>query len=213
MLKVNKKTMIITSLMTLLPVLAGVYYWDRLPDLMATHFGADSQPDGFTSKPFAVFGLPAFMLAIHWFGMLVILNDPRKQNISQKMFTLVLWIVPLISLVCGVFLYSYNLGYAMDMNFFAGLLMGVMFTLTGNYLPKARQNYTIGIKIPWTLANEENWNRTHRLAGYIWMVGGIIILLMTLTGKVILNIILMLTGLMVIIPSVYSFLLHARHGL
>ena len=167
MLKANKKTLIITSIITILPIFVGVYFWNRLPDVMATHFGVDNTANGFSSKPFAVFGLPLFCLAIEWVAAFVTSHDPRRKNISPKMFTLVLWIVPIISMFCAVIMYPANLGYELDITLFAEIFMGLLFVILGNFLPKARQNYTIGIKIPWTLDNEHNWNRPHRLAGYL----------------------------------------------
>ena len=165
MLKANRKTLIIASIVTVLPALIGILCWDRLPDVMATHFGINNEADGFSSKAFAVFGLPAVLLAILWLVAFVTSQDPKRQNISHKMFTLGLWIAPVVSLVIAATMYPVNLGYAVDISFFAELLLGLLFIIVGNYLPKARQNYTIGIRIPGTLANEENWNRTHRLAG------------------------------------------------
>ena len=213
MLKANRKTMIITSIVTILPVLIGIIYWNRLPDVMATHFGINNEANGFSSKAFAVFGLPALLLAILWVGALVTSSDPKKQNISPKMFSLVLWIAPVISLVAAATIYPVNLGYELDITFFSGLLMGLMFIIIGNYMPKARQNYTIGIKIPWTLANEENWNRTHRLAGYLWMICGILIILISLTRFVpdqwLIGVILIMT----LVPCVYSYWLHVKKGL
>ena len=161
MMKANKKTLIITSIVTILPVLIGIICWNRLPEVMATHFGFNNEANGFSSKAFAVFGLPLILLAVLWVGAFVTAHDPKRQNISPKMFSLMLWIAPVISLVAATTIYPVNLGYELDIAFFSELLVGLMFIIIGNYLPKARQNYTIGIKIPWTLANEENWNRTH----------------------------------------------------
>lgn len=213
MLKANRKTLIITSIVTILPMLIGVICWNRLPDVMATHFGLNNEANGFSSKAFAVFGLPAFLLALLWVGAFVTSRDPKKQNISPKVFSLTLWIVPVLSLFVAAIMYPINLGYKMDVIFFAELLLGLLFIIIGNYLPKARQNYTIGIKIPWTLANEENWNRTHRLAGYLWMIFGILMILIGVTRFVpaawLIGIILMT----VLVPCIYSFWLHASKGL
>ena len=181
MMKENKKALIITSIVTVLPILIGVVFWNRLPGVMATHFGADNVANGYSSKIFAVFGIPLFCLAMLWLAAFVTSHDPRKQNISPKVFTMLLWIVPICSLIAAAVTYPYNLGYKVDITFFMELLMGVLFIVIGNYLPKSRQNYTVGIKIPWTLANEENWNRTHRFAGYLWIVGGIIMIIIGLT--------------------------------
>ena len=213
MLKANRKTLLITSIVTILPMLIGVICWNRLPDVMATHFGLNNEANGFSSKAFAVFGLPAFLLAILWVGAFVTSRDPKKQNISPKVFSLTLWIVPVLSLFVAAIMYPINLGYKLDVIFFAELLLGLLFIIIGNYLPKARQNYTIGIKIPWTLANEENWNRTHRLAGYLWMIFGILMILIGVTRFVpaawLIGIILMT----VLVPCIYSFWLHASKGL
>ena len=213
MMKANRKTLIIASIVTLLPVLIGIICWNRLPDVMATHFGMNNEADGFSRKAFAVFGLPAILLAVLWIGAFVTSHDPKRQNISPKMFSLGLWIAPVISLVVAATMYPINLGYALDVTFFAGLFLGLMFIIIGNYLPKARQNYTIGIKIPWTLANEENWNRTHRLAGYLWMICGILVILGCLTRFVPAHWMFGIFLIMVLVPSIYSFWLHAKKGL
>ena len=213
MLKDNKKTLIITSILTILPILIGVYFWNRLPDVMATHFGANNEANGFTSKAFAVFGLPLILLAAEWFGALVTSHDPKKQNISPKMFAFVLWIVPVVSLIGAATIYPYNLGYQIDITFIAELLLGVIFIVVGNYLPKARQNYTIGIKIPWTLANEENWNRTHRLAGYLWVIGGILMVIAALTGIAKTQWMIAVFLALAIVPFVYSYWLHVKRNL
>ena len=213
MLKANRKTLIITSIVTILPVLIGVIYWNRLPDVMATHFGTNNEANGFSSKAFAVFGLPAVLLALLWLGAFVTSNDPKRQNISPKMFSLGLWIAPVVSLVAAATIYPVNLGYELDISFFAKLLLGMMFIIIGNYLPKARQNYTIGIKIPWTLANEENWNRTHRLAGYLWMICGILMIIISLTRFVPTEWLVGIFLIMVLIPCIYSYWMHAKKGL
>jgi uncharacterized membrane protein len=213
MLKANKKTMIIASIVTILPVLIGIICWNRLPDVMATHFGMNNEADGFSSKAFAVFGLPMILLAVLWVGAFVTAHDPKRQNISPKMFSLMLWIAPVSSLVAAATIYPVNLGYELDIAFFSELLLGLMFIIIGNYLPKARQNYTIGIKIPWTLANEENWNLTHRLAGYLWMICGILMILISLTRFVPAEWLVGIFLIMVFVPCIYSFWLYAKKGL
>ena len=144
MLKANKKTLIIASIVTLLPVLIGISFWSRLPDTMATHFGTNNQANGFSSKPVAVFGIPLLCLAVLWIGAVVTANDPRKQNISPKMFTLGLWIAPIVSLLGAALMYPVNLGYTVDITYVGGLAVGLLLIFVGNYAPKARQNYTIG---------------------------------------------------------------------
>lgn len=213
MLKANKKTLLLASIVTILPILIGVIFWNRLPEVMATHFGTDNEANGFSSKAFAVFGIPLILLALEWTGAMITSRDPKKQNISPKVFTFVLWIIPIVSLFVAAMEYSYNLGYRTDISFVAELLLGVMFIVVGNYLPKARQNYTIGIRIPWTLANEDNWNRTHRLAGYLWVIGGILLVILALTGIGKAEWLIAAAILLALIPCAYSYWLHAKRNL
>ena len=140
-------------------------------------------------------------------------HDPRKQNISPKMYSLILWFVPLISLVVMAATYTYNLGVPVDIGFVCQLLVSALLIVVGNYLPKARQNYTVGIKLPWTLANEENWNRTHRLAGFLWVVCGILMVVLTLCRVFRPVWLLAAFVLPVVVPCVYSYWLHARKSL
>lgn len=106
MLKKHLRTLILTSIITILPVFIGLILWNRLPDVMATHFDSSNIANGFESKAFAVFGLPLILLAVQWVAAVFIANDPRRQNISSLMFTLVLWIVPVVSLICGAAIYT-----------------------------------------------------------------------------------------------------------
>ena len=213
MLRANKKTLIIASIITLLPIIVGILTWNRLPDVMATHFGTDNEANGFSSKTFAVFGLPLFLLAMEWIAAFATAADPRRQNISPKMFRLVLWIVPVVSLVSAAAIYPYNLGVKLDMTFFSCMFLGLLFVVIGNFLPKARQNYTIGIRVPWTLDNEANWNRTHHLAGYMWVAGGILIIISGLCGLLHFGWLIGILAVMSIIPIVYSYWLHAYKGM
>ena len=211
MLKENRKTLIITSIITMIPAVIGAILWDRLPDVMATHFGFNDQPDGFGGKAFVVFAMPLIMLALLWAGAFITAHDPKKQNISGKMFSLVLWIVPAVSLIMAAVLYPYNLGYRMDMTFIMGIFLGLMFVIIGNYMPKARPNYTIGIRVPWTLSDEDNWNRTHRLAGFIWVAGGVLIIVLTLMGVMREGVIMLpIVAGMVAVPVIYSLVIYLR---
>ena len=208
MIKKNLKVLIITSIIILLPILAGVVLWDQLPDPMPTHWNAAGEVDGWSSKPFAVFGLPLVLVAAQWLCLLATGADPKKKNHPQKVIYLVLWIIPAMSVVLHTITYLIALGYGVRMEVVMPVFLGLIFTIIGNYLPKCKQNYTIGIKIPWTLNNEENWNKTHRLAGFLWTFGGVAIMLTGLLGSF--WVFLLITLPMVLAPVIYSYVLHRR---
>ena len=210
MLRENRKTLIVTSLVTILPILIGLILWKDLPDVMATHFGLDNEANGFSSKPLAVFGIPLFCLAIQWILALVTAGDPRRKNVSPKVLAMCLWIVPAVSLFCGGMIYPYNLGLRMDITRISGILTGLLFVIVGNYLPKTRRNYTIGIRVPWTLASEENWNRTHRLGGFLWVVGGMALLLLTFVGFLRAELLIGMILIVALVPCIYSFWLYTK---
>lgn len=209
----HKKTLIIASLICLIPMVFGVIMWNKLPDPMPTHFGADNQPNGYSSKAFAVFGLPLFMIAMEWLCLFMSSVDPRRKNLAPKVITLVLYIIPVISLIASGGMYAMALGYNFNMSFFMSMLLGVIFIVIGNYLPKCRQTYTLGIKLPWTLANEENWNKTHRMAGPVWMLCGVVTLPCFFLPRNFASA-LLFTALFtaVLVPTVYSFLLARKKG-
>lgn len=208
MLQKNKKTLIFSSLAILLPLLAGVILWNRLPESVAVHFAADGQANGFSSKAFSVFGMPLIILALHWLCIFATCASPKSEKISSKVMSLVLWICPSISVLMGSIIYAHALNFAFSVPAVCSLFIGFLFIVIGNFLPKCEQNYVIGIKISWTLNSEENWNRTHRFAGRLWVICGIIILLTAFWDKY--WIFGILTALAVILPFAFSYRLHRK---
>jgi uncharacterized membrane protein len=161
----NKKLLIITSVIILLPILAGLLLWDKLPEQMPMHWNAAGDVDGWMAKPAAVYAPPFFMLVLHLLCVLVTATDPKNKTQGIKVLQLTMWICPVMSVFLNAMVYAASMGIAVDASLFGPLLVGMVLVIVGNYLPKCRQNYTIGIKLPWTLNSEENWNATHRFAG------------------------------------------------
>ncbi len=208
MIKKYKGMMIFTSVITLLPVLAGLLLWNRLPDKVATHFGADNMPDSFSSKAFAVFGLPLVILALHWVCMLITSADPKSKNIGDKNMNMVLWICPAVSLLVNSLVYAYALNNELRIGFIVILFMGILFMVMGNYMPKSRQNHTFGMKLPWTLEDTENWNRTHRFAGKLWMLcGAVACATAVFENPFVFLAIVTLAG---VVPTVYSYVIYKK---
>ena len=114
----------------------------------------------------------------------------------------------MISLLVNALVYTTAMGQVMHIELIMPLFMGVLFVVIGNLLPKMRQSYTMGIKLPWTLNNEENWNKTHRLAGKLWVGGGIVIMATAFLGSF--WIMIGILTLMVIVPTVYSYCLYKK---
>lgn len=212
MTKKNKKIILITSMITILPILAGLILWNKLPEQVATHFDFNGIPNGYSSRAFAVFGPYLIFLFAHLLCAFGTLADPKKQAIGQKMYALILWICPAVSLFCAAAIYGNTFGVEfMKSSRFVIILLGLLFLLVGNYLPKCRQNYTIGIKLPWTLSDTENWDRTHRFAGKIWMLCGVLEIIVGCLPIAQFEIVTIALILLATIPvAVYSYLLYRK---
>ena len=113
-MKTYRKRIIITIVVTLLPILAGVIFWNRLPDQIATHWGVDGVANGWSSKEFAVFGTPCMLTVIQIIMLFIVLNDPKRKNIHYKPMGIVFWIVPVISLAVSGVVYAAALGFEVN---------------------------------------------------------------------------------------------------
>ncbi|NLL49461.1 MAG: DUF1648 domain-containing protein [Firmicutes bacterium] len=152
-----------------------VVYRD-LPDQIAIHWDGSGNPDNFAPKALAAFGLPFLFVAINLFSKLNLFNDPRRAYTSPVMQMAIAWLPPLLSLVLVSLTLFIALGKAISITLVVPVLLGLLLIVVGNYLPKNRQNYTIGLKLPWTLDDPDNWNKTHRLAGYLYILAGLVLI-------------------------------------
>ena len=210
-MKMNKKLLLLTSIVILFPILWGLIIWPQLPNQIPIHFNVAGQANNFQSKPLAVFGLPFFLLLVHLFVIFMTARDPKNRTMNEKMGKVIYWLTPIVSLSISYLIYSKALGSTTNPSIFVSALLGLIFVIMGNYMPKLKVNHTVGIRLPWTLQSEENWYKTHRLAGKLWVLGGLILLLEAglqfavpyVMGIVILTI--------VFIPVMYSYQLSQKN--
>ena len=168
--------------------------------------------DSISSKAFTVFVLPAILTGVNLLCLIITPLDPRMQDQNKKAKNLIFWIIPIISFTaCSIF-YAIAMGKTMNLPLLLTLMIGILFLIMGNYMPKVKQNSMLGLKISWTLLNEENWNKTHRFAGKVWVIGGLVILLAILLPDTWLFPVLMAATLaMVLAPAVYSYRIYKKH--
>ena len=132
MVKKNLKVLIITSVVILLPILAGLLLWNQLPEQIPSHWNANGEVDGWSSKAFSVFGMPLIMLAFQWICTLGTGADPKKANHPQKIVHLVLWIIPILSTVLHIIVYMVALGQNVRVEVVMPVLVGLVLTIVGN---------------------------------------------------------------------------------
>ena len=212
MFQKNKGKILLSSGVILLPILAGLFLWDQLPDTMMTHWEGDGRADRISTKAFAVFGIPFLMLAAHLLCLFFMSLDTNMKEQHPKALGVFFWILPVVSLVTAGLVYTQALGTDSRADLVLPVLSGLLFLCIGNYLPKTRQNRSLGIKIPWTLGNEENWNKTHRFAGFVWVIGGVLLLCSVwIPVSVRIPLFLCVLLALTLLPIGYSYLLFQKH--
>ena len=210
-MKTNKKLLLLTSMVILFPMLWGLMIWSQLPNQIPIHFNFAGQANNFQSKPLVVFGLPIFDLMVHLFVIFMIGRDSKNSAMNEKMIRAIYWLTPIVSLSTSYLIYSKALGSTTNPSVFVSVLLGLIFVIMGNYMPKLKVNHTVGIRLPWTIQSEDNWHKTHRLAGKLWVLGGLILLLEAGLQFALSYVLVLVILAIVFIPVMYSYQLSRKN--
>ena len=209
-MKMNKKQPILTSFAIVLPALLGAFFWNALPEQVPTHFGIDGQADGYSSKLFALVAFPILFVIFQIIALASLEKESVKVAAPAKMRKLYAWIVPAFSFIVQGSIYANALGWVKSSPTLVTAFLGIIFIILGNYLPKTHRNHTIGIRTPWTLSDDKNWYKTHRMAGKLWVLGGLLILLESFVQVAMPYVMGVVIAIMIIAPMIYSFLLSRK---
>lgn len=209
-MKKYKKELILSCLATLIPVFIGLILWNKLPDTVPSHFGINGEADNFSSKAFTVFVPSLIFVLANILCFSATLFDKKNKAQNPKVIKLILAIMPTISILTNGMIYFSALNLEFNIALFVFLLLGITLILIGNYLPKTKQNFTIGIKIKWTLISEENWNKTHRFAGKLWVIVGILSIISIFLPERFIPYVLFLFIIAALVPMLYSYLYYKK---
>ena len=209
-MKINK-TLVISTILCIIPMILSIFLYNKLPEKIPTHFNINGEVDSYGSKLFVCILLPIILCMVNILLNIIINNDHKKLNHNETLLTICKFIIPLMSLIFIPSSILISLGFNINIAIIAPIFISIIFILIGNYLPKCRPNYTMGIRLPWTLNNENNWIKTHRLSGFLWVISGLILLLTTLINKNLSFYVLIISIILtVIIPCIYSFILYKK---
>jgi uncharacterized membrane protein len=188
--------------------------WRELPERIPTHWDFRGEVNGWSSRTVGAFFAPVLGTLL-WLGLPLLRRlDPRRKNYERfddTFFVLVNCIVVFMG-VMHVLMLGSALGWPIDVSRSVFALLGVVFIVLGNFLPRIRSNWWMGVRTPWTLENERVWRETHRMAGWTFVGGGVIAMLAvllpaSLRGPVALGA-LMAGGLL---PAAWSYVLWRRY--
>jgi uncharacterized membrane protein len=196
----------------LLPFFYLTYIWDQLPKKVPMHWNINGEIDRYGDKAelIIILLLPLFVYIIF---LIIPKIDPKNKlnKMGNKLQTIKGLLTIFMSLLALYIIYSVKNQSLTNPNYII-LSIGVLFIILGNFFKTIKPNYFLGIRTPWTLENETVWKETHRMAGKMWFIGGLIIVFASLVLKQQSNLIvfLMITGIIVIIPIIFSYLLFKK---
>ncbi|WP_105615972.1 SdpI family protein [Vallitalea okinawensis] len=146
-----------------------------LPEQIPMHWNIYGQVDRYDNKYFVLLlaGLPILMYGL---GKVLPKIDPKRENYKKhaKSYHLIMTLIMLFFIYINWIVLASSLGYGVDTSIWVNFGIGVLFIIMGNYMPKIRHNYFVGVKTPWTIADEDTWNKTHRVAGYYFLIAGLL---------------------------------------
>ena len=206
----KKKANIIIAIILAVTAAITLFYYPSVPDIIPTHWGPDGQIDG-TGPKHMLFVFWAIAAGVNLLMLFAEKIDPKGENYKKFPKVFNVFRIFITGLLCGLVLltiaFSFN-PQVLDMNSIMYPVMGLMFILLGNYMPKVKHNYTFGIKTMWTIASENVWNKTHRMAGPLWVAGGLAMMAMMFIKSSVAATAVMFGVMlvMVIVPMVYSYL-------
>lgn len=181
----TRTTTILVLLMIAGAVMAGLVLWNRLPDPMASHWNVNDQVDGYMSRFWGVFLMPLITLGMFVLFLVIPSIDPLKANIAQfrDVFNLFITLIVAFMLYIYALTLRWNLGFT-NFGMSKAMLpaMGILFFFIGYMLRKAKRNFFIGIRTPWTLSSDRVWDETHRLGSVLFMASGVLAFLGALFG-------------------------------
>ncbi|HLG39215.1 MAG TPA: SdpI family protein [Chitinophagaceae bacterium] len=194
--------------------------WNRLPEKVAIHYDLHGKPDQYGSKNELVI-MSVVLIVMNALTYLLLTNiyriDPKKYAVENKdrLQSIAFAVSTFLAAVLFLIIYS-GLEGSIEIRMgmiFAGV--GLLFAVIGNYMPNMKPNYFAGLRLPWTLENEDNWRKTHRLAGKLFFAGGLIMAVICLFTPPIASIVIFFTGTMIItiIPCVYSYKMYKKQKL
>lgn len=192
----------------------GVY--SHLPALVPVHWNAAGEIDRYSSRAFGAFMAPAVMIVLAALFAALPAISPKGFDIerSSRAYAAIVFSVLLLLFGLHAFVLLVALGLARSITTVIALLLGAVLIIVGNYLPKIRRNFFVGIRTPWALADEDVWYRTHRLAGVLLVIGGALLMAIGpfLPARALETLILSTVIATVLIAVIYSFAIYRRPG-
>lgn len=200
MRRVNKKILIVTTIVCLLPILVGLIFYNSLPEKIAVHFNINNQPDNYFTKAGFVWGMPIIMLVLQIFCCVVSDLSNKNPEANKKVITIYKWIIPILTIILYGVTIGYALGKEMDIRKIVMCITGILFIVMGNYIPKVIGNNRIA-----NLKDERLKRRLTRLMAYLFITNGILAILSIVFDSMVSVAVIGIAILEVILITIYAY--------
>lgn len=199
-------------ILSVISILITLYLYPSLPNEIPIHFNVSGEIDNYGPRSFALFTAALPLISLILFKFLPKL-DPKGKNYKfhAKAYHIFILFMMLFFILLHWATLSVALGMPIPINKVVPIGIGALFIILGNYMPQIRQNYTYGIKLPWTLANEANWRATHRIGGYCYVATGILFILSSFVPIPFVQVCVAFASIFIFIPMVYSYVYFKKH--
>lgn len=206
--KLRKDSIISIIASILLVIIFNLLFYHKMPAELPTHWNFHGEVDKYSSRFDAMVLTPGVLVIMNAVLLFMLDNDPRNKKQNNFVMIISKLTMPAIMLLSYTMTIMAGLGRELNVSVIIPVFVGLLLIAIGNYLPKIKRNYTMGIKLPWTLNSDENWRRTHRLGGIcIVIIGLSLILSVFLKSEIVFLVPLILGG---IIPAIYSYYLYTK---
>jgi uncharacterized membrane protein len=182
--------------------------YSRLPERIPIHWDMRGVADGWAGRMMGAFLLPGILAIVALILPRLPAIDPKRANYEKFRPTYDLVVNAVVTMlgVLHVAGLGVALGWPISMERLTPVMMGALFIVIGNVMPRARPNWLFGIRTPWTLTNDRVWERTHRLGGHLFVIGGVVVMLVALApaplvGPIMIGIVTVVAGT----PLAYSY--------
>jgi uncharacterized membrane protein len=175
---------VVASLALLVEIAASAFFWGRLPEQVPIHWNLAGEADDFASSTVVLFGGPLLLLAFWGFKVVAYRIDPKQQklvkdgssadDLGDRLTLEAITMALLAWLHIGMMVHS--AGYISDFGLLVALTLAVFQVLFGNRVGRLRPNFFLGVRTAWTLSSDQVWRKTHRLAGRLLVISGLLTL-------------------------------------
>ncbi len=212
-MKITKKEIAPIVVIIIMAIFAASLYTAPCISRVPTHWNAQGQIDGWSSKTFAALFFPLLTIAIYLLMLVLPKIDPLKENYQyfEKQYYFIRLI--LVLFMAGIYIFTFfsAMGFRFNIMYFMVPFLSALFVVLGIFLPKLKKNYFVGIRTPWTLQSDEVWIKTHKFGAKCFIAAGVLgLFTVFLKSELAFWVFIIVMIIAALLPVVYSYFIYRK---